>query len=201
MNGIRAFFALALEGDAKAAAARELERLRALPGADAVRFVRGDGLHVTLRFLGEIPHAQVAPLATAVGAELAPLAPFDATLGAVHAFPSARRPRVVALELLPEAPFTALAAAVERGVVATGFAPEPRPFRAHLTLGRVRPGRRLDPSLAAPAEAPAAAPTSFPVRSIVLYQSTLAPEGSTYTPLERLPLGGDDHPRSTPSKE
>lgn len=200
MNGVRAFFAVALEGDVLRAAAAELARLRAAPGADAVRFVRPEGLHVTLRFLGEIPRERVAPTAAAVRAELARVAPFDAALGDVHAFPSPRRPRVVALELGPEAPVATLAAAVERGVVAAGFAPEPRPFRSHVTLGRVRAGRRLDPGLIA-SDAASADPVTFAVRSVVLYESTLATGGSQYLPLERVSLGGDDHPQSESAKE
>jgi len=200
VNGVRAFFAIAFEADVLRAVAAELARLRAQPGADALRFVRPEAVHVTLRFLGEIPREQVGPVAAASRTEVARVAPFAATLGGVHAFPSPRRPRVLALALEPEAPFAALAAAVERSVVATGFAPEPRGFRAHATLARLRPGRRLDPAFAA-GPAPAAAPVSFPVREVVLFASTLAPDGATYTPLERMSLGGVDHPQSEASEE
>lgn len=200
MNGVRAFFAIALEGAVQRAVAAELDRLRARPGAEALRFVRPEAVHVTVRFLGTIPCARVAPVSAAVGAAVAHVAPFEATLGGAHLFPSTRRPRVVALALEPEAPLAALTAAVERGVVAAGFAPEPRGFRAHATLARLRPGRRLDPAFVA-GEAPAAAPVAFPVREIVLFASALAPDGATYTPLERVSLGGGAHPRPAPSKE
>jgi 2'-5' RNA ligase len=89
------------------------------------------------------------------------------------------------LGLAPEAPLAALAAALERAARAAGFAPEERSFKAHLTLGRVV-GRRA-PSLegvASPEPAP------FPVSEIVLFRSVLGPGGSTYTPLERIALGG-----------
>jgi len=200
VNGVRAFFAIAFGDEAQRAVAAEIARLRARPGAEALRFVRPEAVHVTLRFLGEIPRERVGPLVAAAGAGVARIAPFAATLGGVHAFPSPRRPRVVALALEPEAPLAALAAALERGVVAAGFAPEPRGFRAHATLARVRPGRRLAPGFVTD-EAPAAAPLSFPVHEVVLFASTLAQDGAHYTPLERLSLGGDDHPQSAPSKE
>jgi len=100
-------------------------------------------------------------------------------------FPPGRRPRVVVLELAPEAPLAALAEAVERGVVAAGCAPEPRAFRGHLTLGRVRE-RGAPPSLAELAVPPAV----FEVTESVLFASELHPSGSRYTPLERVPLGG-----------
>jgi 2'-5' RNA ligase len=159
--------------------------LRARPGGDAVRWVRPENLHVTLRFLGEIAPERQTPLAAQVRAQTAALAPFALRLGALASFPPARRPRVVVLELAPGEPLAALASAVERGVVAAGFAPEARAFRGHLTLGRVREGGR-PPSLAALAVPPVA----FDVTESVLFASELHPSGSRYTPLERVPLGG-----------
>jgi 2'-5' RNA ligase len=136
-DAVRAFFAIELGEPARRAAAEVARRLREAPGGDGVRWVRPEALHVTLRFLGDIAPAQVAPLARRAAGELAALAPFALRLGPAALFPTPRRPRVVALDLAPEAPLTALAAALERAVVAEGFAPEPRAFRAHLTLGRV----------------------------------------------------------------
>jgi len=150
-----------------------------------VRWVRSENLHVTLRFLGEIAPELQAPLAAQVRAQTAALAPFALRLGALAGFPSGRRPRVVVLELAPQAPLAALAEAVERGVVAAGCAPEPRAFRGHLTLGRVRE-RGMPPSLAELAAPPAV----FEVTESVLFASELHPSGSRYTPLERVPLGG-----------
>jgi 2'-5' RNA ligase len=159
--------------------------LRARPGGDAVRWVPPENLHVTLRFLGDLEPARVASLAAHVRAQTAALAPFALQLGALASFPPGRRPRVVVLELAPEAPLAALAEAVERGVVAAGCAPEPRAFRGHLTLGRVRE-RGAPPSLAELTVPPAV----FEVTESVLFASELHPSGSRYTPLERVPLGG-----------
>jgi 2'-5' RNA ligase len=180
---LRAFFAIELGEPARRAAAAVARRLREAPGGDGVRWVRPEALHVTLRFLGDVAAAQTAPLARRAAGELAALAPFALHLGPAALFPTPRRPRVVALGLEPEAPLAALAAALERAVVAEGFAPEPRAFRAHLTLGRVR-DRRF-PAVAAvavPAEAIA-------VEEAVLFRSELRPKGSRYTPLERVRLG------------
>ena len=183
---IRAFFALALEGAALAAALRCLEALRGGPLAGSARFVRPEGLHVTLRFLGAVPPEALPPLVAAVGEELREVPCCPVRLGALLAFPSSRRPRVLALDLEPAESLGALAAAVERGVVSAGFAPEPRPFRAHVTLARVREGRRLPgpgPDVPAPGGA-------FEAREVVLFESRPGAGGSVYTPLERLPLRG-----------
>lgn len=148
-----------------------------------MRWVRPEALHVTLRFLGEIDAPEAGPLARRASQEVAPLRPFALHLGPAELFPSARRPRVVALGLEPAAPLVELAAAVECAVVAEGFPAEERPFRAHLTLGRVR-DRRF-PTVAAFA-VPAA---ELAVEEVVLFRSELSPAGSRYTPLERVRLG------------
>jgi 2'-5' RNA ligase len=188
-DAIRAFVAIDLDAEARRAAAEWLSQLRAGPDVSAVRWVRPEALHVTLRFLGNVAAGQVEAIARAVGAEVSRIAPFELALGPPKLFPSARRPRVVALELEPEVPLAELAAAVERGVVAEGFEPEARRFRAHLTLGRIPGGRA--PALPAAARAQQ---TRFRVGEAVLFRSDLSPSGSRYTPLERMPLGGTVHP-------
>jgi 2'-5' RNA ligase len=182
---LRAFFAIELGEPARRAAASVSAALRARPGGDAVRWVRPENLHVTVRFLDEIAPELQAPLAAQVQAQTAPLAPFALELGALAGLPGARRPRVLMLELAPGEPLAALAGAVERGVVAAGCAPETRAFRGHLTLGRVRE-RGAPPSLAG-LTVPAVA---FDVTEVVLFASELHASGSRYTPLERVRLGG-----------
>ena len=186
---LRTFFALEIGDAARRVAGAVAERLAAEPGGDAVRWTRAEAYHVTLRFLGPTRREQVAGLAGAVREAAAAVAPFALRLGALNGFPEPRRARIVVVDLEPAGPITALAAAVERAVVAEGFAPEERAFHPHLTLGRVRERRRRGPLLDAslgPAE-----PAPFDVASLVFFQSTLGPGGSQYTPLERIPLGGD----------
>ncbi len=182
-GAIRAFFAIEIGPDARRAAAAVAQRLRGDPGGDGVRWVRPEALHVTLRFLGEIDPAAAAPLARRASQELAALDSFSLRLGPAELFPSPRRPRVVALGLEPTAPLRELVEAVERSCAAEGFAAEERPFRAHLTLGRIK-GRSF-PTVAALA-VPAA---EFAVSEAVLFRSELSSAGSRYTPLERIRLG------------
>lgn len=181
---IRAFFAVDLDGVSRRAASEVARALRAAPGGDRVRWVRPEGLHVTLRFLGNIEPGRIQPLVRAVGGQIAGLRPFRIQLGAAHPFPSGRRPHVMVLEVAPAEPLAELAEAVERGVVEAGFDPEPRPFRAHLTLGRLR-GRRF------PSTTDAVAPEAAvcDVEEAVLFRSDLHRSGARYTPLERIPLG------------
>ena len=181
-RAVRAFFAWELPEDAKAALGVLARGLRARPDGDAVRWVRSERYHVTLRFLGNVATSLLPALVAAVRGELDGAKPFEVALGAPHAFPSARQPRVIVVPLEPEALLAGLAERIEAGVVAAGLPAEKRRFRAHLTLGRVR-NRRL-PSL----EAAALAVGALAVREVVLFQSDLGPDGSRYTPLARLPL-------------
>jgi 2'-5' RNA ligase len=182
---IRAFFAIELDAPARGAAGRLAGLLRARPGGQQVRWVREENLHVTLRFLGDIGAAAVPALLREVARETAGVAPFAVRLIGVRLFPSSRRPRVVALEVLPPEPITALAAAVDRGVLAAGMAPEDRPFRSHLTLGRLRPGGS-PPDVTVP-DTPVA--ETLRVTEAVLFQSEFHRSGARYTPLGRVPLG------------
>jgi 2'-5' RNA ligase len=149
-----------------------------------VRWVKGQNLHVTLRFLGTIAETRVAALAAGVAERLSGIEPFALRLGAVRIFPNARRPRVVVREVDPPEPLTRLAAAVERGVVDAGFEAETRRFRPHLTLGRIRAQAGL-PDVTA-IDTPAT--DAFGVTEIVLFRSELHPSGSRYAALARLPL-------------
>jgi 2'-5' RNA ligase len=182
-TAVRAFFAVEPGEAAKLALAALVRELRGRPDGDAVRWVRPEGFHVTLRFLGNVPSTELPALAQAVLAALTGAPGFRVTLGAVRAFPSARQPRVVVAELEPEAELLALAERVEVGVVAAGRGPSPRRFRAHLTLGRVR-GRRLPPL-----DLPAAG-GEIDVHEVVLFRSDLGRDGSRYTPIANLPLAG-----------
>lgn len=176
---IRAFFAVEMGEAARRAAAELARALRDAPGGDAVRWVRAENLHVTLRFLGPVEPARVPELVARVREEVAGTPPFELALGRLESLSG----RVLVLALEPRAPLAALAGAVERGVVAAGLPPESRPFRGHLTLGRLR-GRRL-PTVTA-AVTPGRHP--FPVREAVLFQSRPGPGGSQYTALERIAL-------------
>jgi 2'-5' RNA ligase len=181
---LRTFFAIELGDDARRIAADVAERLAAEPGGDGVRWTRPEAYHVTLRFLGRTPHDRAVDVARAVQRRIAGTAPFSLALGALHAFPSPRRPRVVVLDLAPAEPVVALAAAVEQGVVDAGFAPEERAFRPHLTIGRAKEHARRAPRLSAslgPSE-----PAPFDVAAVVFFSSVLGAGGSRYTPLARI---------------
>ncbi len=189
---IRVFFAVDLDARTRRAAAKAMRVLQACPDGDAVRWVREETLHVTLRFLGDIDPGGVGRLADSVREQTATLRSFCLELGGTRLFPSKRRPVAIVLDVGPLARLEELAEAVERGVTAAGFDPEPRPFRAHLTLGRVR-GKRF-PVVTGSVTA---AGESCDVNETVLFRSELHRSGAQYTPIERAPLGDKRSPLFT----
>jgi 2'-5' RNA ligase len=184
---LRTFFAVELDDVSRRAAHAVAQRLAGAPGGEAVRWLRPESYHVTLRFLGTTPRDRVEALVAAALHATRAIAPFELRLGVLAGLPS-QGPRAIVLEVAPFEPIAALAKQVERAVVAAGFAAEPRAFRPHLTLGRVRERRgrapRLDPAISPIRAAP------FAVTSFALFQSDLDPGGARYTPLERVSLGG-----------
>jgi len=199
---LRAFAAIELDAAARSAAAAGIRALRELPGGGGVRWVREEALHVTLRFLGDVARERLPALQASFAAAAAGHARFELAFSGVQLFPTAARPRAVALGIGPEAPLAALARSFEAAAVACGFAPETRGFRAHLTLGRLRSARGAR-SATAPASRfePARAriaPARFEVDHAVLFQSEPCPDGSRYTALSHFPLGAvpgvRDHP-------
>jgi 2'-5' RNA ligase len=180
--------ALDLAEDVRRAVARAQAALRTAAGAADVRWTPVDQLHVTLKFLGEVAAERLAEIEKATAAAAAGHAPPSLVARGMGGFPSARRPRVVWAGLVAGPELAALAASVERELAALGIPPENRPFRAHVTLGRVRSATRLG-RLATAIEA--AADTRFGAwtpTELTLYQSRLRPSGAVHEPLAHLPL-------------
>ena len=194
MEQIRAFIAVELPPAAREAVEGVVRDLRSRTG-DGVRWVRPEGVHLTLKFLGDIDAGSVPTISEALDRCAASAAPFDLFLEGVGVFPNARRPRVIwiglggALE-----PLLALQQSVERELEELGFASERRPFTPHLTLGRVRDGVRAS-QVRGVSEAIAATTVErraeLPVREVSLMQSDLRPSGAVYTRLYAATLGGE----------
>lgn len=136
---IRAFVAVPLEDPA-------LDRLGAAllaTGAD-VKATKPGQVHLTVAFLGEAPEAGVPAMVEAIDAACAGTPPIAFQLHGVGAFPNAHAPRVVWAGARPCPPLDALAKRVRDRLDEAGFPSDPKPFRAHATLGRVRSSRGKD---------------------------------------------------------
>lgn len=170
----------------------ELRRELSKAGQDVVRWVSIDGMHLTLKFLGEIPVDSV-PQATAALEEAARgMAPFVVETGDLGFFPNSQRPRVFWIGLKGcVSELLRLKDNVEVALEALGFPREAREFSPHLTLARFKDmsspeERRRFAEKAASVKLPES--RRIPVEALSLMRSTLRPEGAAYSRLAHLPL-------------
>ena len=152
------------------------------------RWAGPDQWHLTLQFLG--PVGRVAEVVEGLEQAAAGLEPFSFRLGGGGAFPSLRRGRVIWIGATEggEA-MSALAAAVAGALAPLGYPGEDRRFSPHLTVARLRVPANVAEVVAALGKDPVG--PAWTVDHVTLYQSRLSPKGATYSPLARLPLGGD----------
>jgi 2'-5' RNA ligase len=161
---------------------------------ERVRWVAAPSLHVTLKFLGQQGDERVGDFERALAMVAGRHPPIDVRTGEVGAFPNFRRPRVVWVGMTGADALIALAQDIDRTFAGLGIPAETRPFRAHLTLGRVKDEikpadvRALETAGRAPI-----APRGFSIRTVDLMQSELGPGGSRYSVVAAVPL----HARGT----
>lgn len=188
MQSLRCFVAVPLPEHVRASVVALQDRLR-LRLEDCVRWERRTNLHVTLKFLGDVPVSDL-PAVTVVVQQVAAVSRASTLVSPrADAFPSPKSPRV--LVVCFDDPAGALAATVERleqGLGRLGYHRERRRFRPHTTLGRVRQGRRILDLPTILAGLDTSAVPEVPVEELVLYQSELSPSGAAHTALCRVPL-------------
>lgn len=157
-----------------------------------VTWVGENNLHVTLRFLGEVPEEQAAAIGEALAGAVKPVRPFDVTLGGVGAFPDLDDPKVLWIGVERHPALELLANDVEKTLQGFGFEPELRPFQPHLTIGRLRKDarRREARVLEAPAREVAYSGVLV-VDAIDLMVSKTGKGGSVYRSLRRATLDGN----------
>jgi 2'-5' RNA ligase len=184
---LRAFVAVEIPGEVRAALEAVQSHLR--QRRVRARWVRPAGMHLTLKFLGDIPVEQVAGVADALQAAARGRAAFSLTVAGIGVFPGLRRPRVIWAGLSGgTGPLSDLQRSVEERLAALGFPREDRPFHAHLTLGRCSEAVGSDLMAEALNFFAARGFGEFDVRELVLFQSDLKPSGAVYTALARVKL-------------
>ena len=199
MEPVRAFIAIELSDDVLSQVARMQTRVRQDLPPGLVRWVAPEGIHLTLKFLGDVDPDRLPEIEQALGSACAAYAPFSLRIGALGCFPNLQRPRVIWIgvddagakrDADKGGALTALQRDIERAISPLGFPTEQRGFHPHLTLGRVKNGRKP-----AELEALGAYTTRAKVRggqmqvdSVHLMQSELLPAGAVYSALAVIPL-------------
>ena len=183
---MRLFIAVELPDEVRAVLAHGLGALkRDLPPA---RWVRPEGMHVTVKFLGERPNELVSALDGAVPPALAGLGPVTVRLGGGGFFPHEQRPRVAWVG--GTAPgLDSWARAVENAAAGVGVEREARPFSLHLTLARLDRPWGVQAAEHFIVQVGKWGFPEFVARELVLFESELTPAGAVYTSQRRWAVG------------
>jgi RNA 2',3'-cyclic 3'-phosphodiesterase len=188
---MRAFIAIELPEELKQALADIQSRLR--EGSQApVKWVDAGGIHLTLKFLGNISPGLVDRITLVLKESARDIAPFRLEATGLGAFPNPRRVQVVWVGVGGEmAPLNRLQQHIEAGLKPLGFTPDNRPFKPHLTLGRVRERAVADDVMALGRLIGEAGFAACPidVAAVHLMRSELTPQGAVYTRLVSVKLG------------
>jgi 2'-5' RNA ligase len=168
------FIAVPLPDAASREIAALVDEVRAAadPEVRDVRWVRLDGLHLTLRFIGPVDDDRLLEVSRAMDAAAAGIAAFEVMIEGAGAFPSATRPRALWLDVVEgHAELAAAASALEDALAEVGVERSGRPYRAHLTVAR-SDGVRSGPDVARRlVDAAGGRRTTFAATEVVLFET------------------------------
>ncbi len=184
---VRVFFAVDLPATMKEKLKEFIITLKKQSMSHGIRWTKSDNLHITLQFLAEVKTEHLPQLIDEVKNVLqGKKVHLDLTLGELRLFPSAYHPRVIVMDVTEQQALSELSAIIGQGIQHAQYAVEEKPFRGHLTLGRIKhTGLKLDFL----GEVTLPDFEGLPVDEIVLFRSEPEDHGSKYTPLEVISLG------------
>jgi 2'-5' RNA ligase len=186
----RTFVAIPLSDSVRAALDRLRTRIQ--PDIAGARWVEPRNYHVTMHFLGDVPHADLVEVCQAVAVAASHAPSFELSVQRLGAFPDARRPRVLWAGLTGPGldAMRRLHETLAKTLRDIGYSSDDR-FSPHITLARFKPGKKPSPDLTALIEhhAPRWQAGTLAVTDVVTYSSMRGAEGSEYTALSRAPLG------------
>ncbi len=192
---IRAFIAIDLPPAVLKAIGSLQDELKI--GTKGIRWVKSGNIHLTLKFLGDIPEELLDELGEILASVCKSRPPFKLSPGTPGGFPNIERPRVIWLGLVGELEkLDVLKQEIEKGCSSAGLPREKRSFHPHLTLGRVKDWRRKGPNLAdLLGRTKAVTANTFSVNAVHLYKSDLTRDGAVYTKLKSFPLKQENERR------
>jgi 2'-5' RNA ligase len=194
MDAVRAFIAIELPETILAELGNIEARLKPLMPHDTIRWVKADSIHLTLKFLGQVPSDQLDLIILSLRSAVAAHAPFTLEVTGAGCFPNSHRPRVVWVGIREkDQRLHALQRTVENAIAPLGYPTEIRDFTPHLTLGRVaRDVRQIDQKKIGDVVQAAEVGSlgKWGVKQVALIKSDLKPSGAEYTVLTQAPLSG-----------
>jgi len=184
---MRSFIAIEVPDEVRKEMTRVQEQLRKTK-VDA-SWTRPEGMHLTLKFLGEVPEVKIPEIVNGLQTAVAGFGQFRLEVKGVGTFPNPQNARVVWIGLSGDiGTLTRLQGAVEDAMARIGFAREERKFTAHITLGRIKNIRSRDQWLAVLAEIKDRSLPGFDAAAVRLMKSELKPAGAVYTEIGNVEL-------------
>ena len=148
-----------------------------------IRWVRAENIHLTLKFLGDIEESKIVEIAEAVSKTAEEHSPISLKAKGIGVFPGIKRPRVLWVGLAGQLEaLVKLQTTLDENSIVLDFPREKRPFKGHLTMGRIKD--RIDVMAFRRFES-----ETFTAGQIILYKSELKPSGAVYTKLVSVSLG------------
>lgn len=187
---VRLFVACEVPDDVKDTIGEVIEGLRQKSGS-AVRWIRPEGVHVTLKFLGEVPTKKLPAVKLAIQEAVVGHSPFELEFSTIGTFGGREGLRIMWVGIAGDVlRLEALVKAVNAALAVVGFEPERRPFRPHLTLGRVRDeiSTRQRAEIEVAVGKQSVPPASWRTAQVSLMRSRLGPGGASYEVLATFPL-------------
>ncbi len=184
---MRTFIAIEIPDETRKEMTEAQQRLKG-SGVEA-SWPRPEGIHLTLKFLGEVPETRITEIMDGIRHSVQGIAPFRLDVGGIGTFPGPKNARVVWIGLSGDTEtLKRLQAAVEDSMARLGLERDDRPFTPHLTIGRIKYIRSRDRWLKTLEETRDIKLSGFDVTSISLMKSELKSSGAVYTELGRAEL-------------
>ncbi|MBN1429606.1 MAG: RNA 2',3'-cyclic phosphodiesterase [Anaerolineae bacterium] len=188
----RLFIAIELPPDILKTIARVQADLKQAIPDRAVRWTRPEGIHLTLKFLGDVHPSRLDAIKAALRQAVTGHAPFELSIHGSGCFPDFARPRVLWVGLAGEMEsLHALQTDVESSIAPLGFPTEERGFNPHLTLARTsqQASREDIAQIGKIVQAYSVRQlVAWQVKSIYLMHSRLKPDGAQYTQVAEVAL-------------
>ena len=184
---MRLFIAIEIPGEIKHKMADVQRRLKDTD-VDA-GWTRPEGIHLTLKFLGEIPESKVPDIMGALTRALGGTGWFRLEIERVGTFPNPKNARVVWVGVSGEVErLMKLQTVLEDAMAGIGMDRDDRPFTPHLTLGRIKYLRSKEKWLNILEEIKNIKLAGFDVKAVALMKSELKRTGAVYTEMGRVEL-------------
>ncbi len=185
---VRAFVAIELSDLVRQELSRIVDELK--PAGDGVKWLDPSSMHITLKFLGDVPLGVIEDLKLVIENVSSSHSCFGIRMGEVGVFPGWRSPRVIWMGIDSGASeLVEIAGRLESAFSGYGFPAEGKKFVPHITLGRVRKGRKFE-TLRNSAVSVHAGDIVSPADHITLFKSELTSAGAIHTPIARLRMEG-----------